>query len=274
MRTMILALVATTTACTTDDIIDPIDTETGVDTSAEETASEETATEHTGDTAAPEQIALIGDWIDNWGTDTVITEDAFIFPWSTQAIHSFDNDAQTALAVDASGEAEVWYRYDWTIEDDALWFCTAVYDGTSAEDAAGRPDSTRDAYDVDGCSGFAFSQLLEPIAIRGSWNLPESIGLEITKTTWTASSVSGSIAAFHNDDMYTVVNYSPDFTVTDQHIRYDWAESGGQMYLCETSTMPGTLAEAEALARPDDSAPTTAGCEPLGWRLMQPVAAD
>ncbi len=276
MRTMILALVGLTTACTTDTDTDAIETDTGVDTSTEETGSEETGSEETGteDTAPPAELALIGDWIDDWGTDVVITADAVIFPWATQTIHSFDNEAESLLAVDASGETDVWYRYDWTMQDGTFWFCTAVFDGTSAEDAAGRADSDRAAYDADGCGGFAFSQLLEPVAIRGSWTLPEDISLEVTKTTWTASEISGSIAAWSNDEQYVVVNYSTDFMITDQHIRRDWVVVDDETYLCETSVEPGTLAEAEALSRPDHSGPSTGGCHDNPWTLMSPTTHD
>lgn len=141
-------------------------TGTGTDTS---TTDGETTV---GGTTDANGLEIAGQWLEEFspgmGITHVIDEERWDqlsdFGDALFLIDSYDNAARTVVAQgDATNEfnPELWSRFDWTWDGDALYYCTAVFDAASAADALAAPAS--DAGDLAaGCSGFPWS-LLQPI---------------------------------------------------------------------------------------------------------------
>ena len=76
-------------------------------------------------------------------------------------IELYDDEARWVIALgDETNEffPGLYNKFDWHWEGDALYYCTAVYDAASAEEAMAAPDA--DPGDlITGCGGFPWSAL-------------------------------------------------------------------------------------------------------------------
>lgn len=145
------------------------DTDTGASTGPGGTTDDETTVGGTTDASG---LEIAGQWLEEFspgmGITHVIDEERWDqlseFGDALFLIDSYDNAARNVVAQgDPANEfnPELWSRFDWTWDGDALYYCTAVFDAASAADALAAPAS--DAGDLAaGCSGFAWS-LLQPI---------------------------------------------------------------------------------------------------------------
>ncbi len=110
-------------------------------------------------------VAIIGDWLDDWGFDHAIRQDSWTMDpngtpsvvWFTQ----YDNDAGWIVGqndgVD-SWNPDLWSRYDYILEADSVRFCQITFD--AADEATALADESADREDMDaGCAGFAWSLL-------------------------------------------------------------------------------------------------------------------
>jgi hypothetical protein len=112
----------------------------------------------------------VGEWFEEFSPGMGITHVIDANRWDQLAdfgdaifhIDGYDNDAGYVLAQgDATNEffPERWSRFDWTWDGTDLYYCTAVYDAATVEDALMVPLS--DSSDLElGCGGFPWSPLV------------------------------------------------------------------------------------------------------------------
>lgn len=152
---MALAALAST-ACGGDD-----DPERAADAAAAADAGADAA-----ERPLPEAIAIVGDYVDDFGGAHQITatewrqgegDAASVF-----ALREVDNEARFALAengADNEFSPGLWSRFDWAESGGALYFCQSAFDAATLD--AARAATPGDAADLAGagCGGFPWSAL-------------------------------------------------------------------------------------------------------------------
>ena len=127
----------------------------------EDTAmSEDTAVVDTSDTT--DALEFIGSYTDSWGGTLEVTADSITDGYGNAFhISTFDNDGNWLVAQnDAANEyfPELWSLFDWTLDGEQLYYCQAVYDAATADDAQSAAHA--DSSDLEsGCGGFGWTGL-------------------------------------------------------------------------------------------------------------------
>jgi hypothetical protein len=145
------------------------DTGTGTETGTTGTSDGSTASESSTGAGA---LEIAGEWLEEFAPGMGVTHTIDEMQWDQTAdfgssvfhIDSYDNEARYVVAQgDEANEffPGLWSRFDWTWDGDALYYCTAVYDADTVEDALAAPASEPGDLEM-GCGGFPWS-LLMPI---------------------------------------------------------------------------------------------------------------
>lgn len=141
------------------------DTTSGDSTDGDTTAADESSGDSTGD----DGIAIAGVYEEDFGAGEVavhtITDETWLqessFGDTLYHLDSWDNDARWAVAQgDETNDFApgLYAKFTWLWESETLYYCTAVFDAASAEDAEAAPGG--DESDLEtGCSGFPWSRL-------------------------------------------------------------------------------------------------------------------
>lgn len=116
-----------------------------------------------GGADAGAEIALVGEYEDDFGSDHVITASSWTIGTSVFHISAFDNEAGWAVARNDQGNEWspcLWSRFDWVETDSKLYLCQTAFDAESEEAAleADAPDASKPTQ--TGCSGFPWSELI------------------------------------------------------------------------------------------------------------------
>lgn len=215
------------------------------------------------DTLTSAPIALAGAWDDDFGGTRDISSYAW-FDFGTFELLSFDNDAGTALARNASDTffPGRYSRFDWTWVGDVPWYCQSAYDATTpaAALAAPSPDSTNPA--VGGCGGFSWTRLLPAeLALTGFWSDAFGGTYDIDSTTWVDAFGVWHITRFSNARSFVVAqNDAANPFFAGLWSRFDWAEVGADVYYCQTAYNAPTEAAAAYATPADATDPETGGC--------------
>lgn len=138
-------------------------------TGSTSTADGGTASESTTGAAG---LEIAGQWLEEFAPGMGITHVIDETRWDQLAdfgdaifhVASYDDEARVVVAQgDGANEFSpgLWSRFDWTWDGDALYYCTAVYDAATAEDALAAPASEPSDL-ATGCGGFPWS-LLVPV---------------------------------------------------------------------------------------------------------------
>lgn len=136
------------------------------DTGAPDTDATDTDTDADTDTDDPDGFALVGSYVDTWGTQHTITEELWTqtFPnGDGERYHlvGHDNGERWAIArndADNPWNADKYSRFDWVVDGGDLWYCQSVFDAETADDA--RNATPADPGDRDGgCGGFTWTAL-------------------------------------------------------------------------------------------------------------------
>lgn len=137
-------------------------------------ATEDVTPDAVPDTDATEEpwplddIAIAGEYVDNFGGAHVVTTTTWTQGQGEGAsLFTFEgvwNDDEVAVAQNAPTNAfspGLYSRFDWFQDGEDLWFCQTAYDAATAQLAF---DATpADVTDLGaGCGGFGWSQLLIP----------------------------------------------------------------------------------------------------------------
>lgn len=145
------------------------DPDTGSDTGATSTGTTDGGTTSDTTTGAA-GLEIAGQWLEEFAPGMGITHVIDETRWDQLAdfgdavfhVDSYDNEARVVVAQgDAANEfyAGLYSRFDWTWDGDALYYCTAVYDAETAEDALAAPASEPTDLEM-GCGGFPWSPLV------------------------------------------------------------------------------------------------------------------
>ena len=130
------------------------DSETGDD------SGETGDTGETGETGDEMSLALVGDYTDEYGDNHTITADQWENAAGGFAITQWSNEEQWLVAQNAATNMyfpDMWSRFDWAWDGEQLYYCQAVYDGATVDDALA---GSADAADLmAGCGGFAWTKL-------------------------------------------------------------------------------------------------------------------
>jgi hypothetical protein len=209
---------------------------------------------------------ISGDWADNWGTLHSI--DSFTWAQSgegwtaTYEIGTVNDEDSylTALNGEDTYYPGSWSRFDWTYSADGdRYYCQIASDMTTELEASGAIDADADDLEA-GCGGFGWSQLMEPLDIRGLWILEEtsSVILELSETEVNllegASEpphISYDVLSYDNAAATMILQLNDEDTAEatsfelGSFFNVAW-QSGddGSIWLCEVSIAVETLAEA------------------------------
>ncbi|MEE2750112.1 MAG: hypothetical protein VX519_01675 [Myxococcota bacterium] len=236
----------------------------------------------TADTGEPEpaDLALYGDWDDNYGANHIINNQTWETGASVFHLAQYDNEAQFAIAHnDISNEwnADLWSRFDWHVDaQDRSWFCLTAYDAADEETA--RSTEAADATDPSsaGCGGFSWTELRTSLPIGGVHTDNWGSAHTINAFSWTTSSGTDS-SVFHIsqssiENQYAIAEndaanpYNPG-----AWSRFDWSvDADGVTWFCQTTY--DAADEATALATPaaDASDPADSGCGGYSWSQFIP----
>ena len=144
-------------------------TGTGTDTGTSGTSDDSTASDSSTGAGA---LEIAGEWLEEFAPGMGVTHSIDEMQWDQTAdfgssvfhVDAYDNEARYVVAQgDEANEffPGLWSRFDWTWDGDDLYYCTAVYDADTAEDALAAPASEPGDLEM-GCGGFPWS-LLTPI---------------------------------------------------------------------------------------------------------------
>lgn len=121
------------------------------------TESTDETTETETDTTGTEGLEIVGEYVDEWGSEHTITDEQ----WQQDAllfhVLSYDNETDSLIAEnDANNEwsAGLFSRFDWAWDGDSLYYCQTVYDAETAEDAEAAEPA--DAGNLEGGCGEGF----------------------------------------------------------------------------------------------------------------------
>jgi hypothetical protein len=142
---------------------DPTDTDP---TDTDPTDTDPTDTDPTDTDPSDIELSIQGEYVDNYGTDHMITQSTWVSGSSMFAITYVSNEDQMLVAQNDSGNGyypDLWSRFDWTENEDGLWYCQTAY-GAESEEAAMNTEAA-DASDPanSGCSGFSWSKLEDTV---------------------------------------------------------------------------------------------------------------
>jgi len=218
-------------------------------------------------------IEVEGTWATPWG-DEVITADQ----WQTATIITFDNDTNTAITqmpADDEFNPNAYSKLRWTeAVDGAFHYCTVAFGQATELDAEAAAD-TSDATDLDGegCGGFAWTSMREPLLIAGDWS--SEFGDEsISSQAWDSGFSVTAVSDWRNADQWVITQNAADAEFGPSTFNsVFWADgANGVIYHCTGSFGHETFAAARAAigTRPDASQPEESGCGDFAWTKLEP----
>jgi hypothetical protein len=165
---ILLPTLALSVACGDKDVEDTApegdtDTDTDTDTDADGDADADADADTDADT---DPIEIVGEYDDSWGMGHVITENDWTMSGfgddSLFHFDSWDNEANQVVAVNDEANSYnpgLFSRMDWTEHQGELWYCQAVFDAETVQDAWQVPASDPADPSASGCGGYSWSQL-------------------------------------------------------------------------------------------------------------------
>ena len=217
-------------------------------------------------------LEIRGEYGDSWGGEHTITQTAWVSGSSSYAISQFDNEQQFIIAQNGEDNAynpSLWSRFDWAKVDGKLWYCQTAYSAESEE--AALATAAADATDPSegGCGGFSWTQLVDALEIRGSFD--DSWGGEhtITQTTWVTGGSSFAISQFDNDEQFIIAQNGEDNAYNPGlWSRFDWASVDGALWYCQTAYAAESEEAALATEAADATNPSDGGCGGFSWTQL------
>jgi len=159
----------TTAGSSSGDITDPDSGSTAAASSSEGGSTDDTSADESSTGVAGLEIE--GSWFEDFGGGSGIDHEIDELSWmqssrfgiSLYHVESYDNEGRWLVAQGDIGNEffpELYNKFNWFWDGDELYYCTAVFDAATAEDAEASPDA--DPGDLAaGCGGFSWS-LLQP----------------------------------------------------------------------------------------------------------------
>ena len=209
-------------------------------------------------------IEIGGNWADNYGGTPSVSHAA----WGTQTVVEFDNAANSAVTQNASDDMwnpSKFNKVVWTeMRDGTFFYCTVDFGKDTAAEAEA---STNTADDTDpgnsGCGGmFAWTQMLPPIEIMGTWTSNFGSTERITVDRFIGYSTQ-AIIDFDNTMNFMVTQSPPDDAFTpDKFSKTVWTDlENDSFFYCTVAFGLDTAEQAKTSTQTADASnPETSGC--------------
>jgi len=221
-----------------------------------------------------EEIAAKGAWDDNYGTTTTVTADK----WGTATIVEFNNEeawAVVQLPEDDEFNPKKFSVYVWEHKDEmsGWWFCTASFGKDTAEDAkkAAVDMANTDDPAKGGCGDFPWTEMREPIEIKGSYTDNYDGKPEVGTFKWDTAAVIDS----DNNENWAIVQLPKDDEFNPEKFsKYVWTEPGedGTFFVCTVDFGKDSYDDAfNTDKKADDSDPAKSGCGDYAWTEFTPA---
>jgi hypothetical protein len=216
----------------------------------------------------PSKIEVAGEWDDNYGGSTTITNTA----WGSAAITKYSNAARFAITqnpANAEFSPGKFNKNVWTaLTNGTFYFCTVDFGKDTAAEAE-NTTKTADANDLNGagCGGFAWTKMVvaaPKIAIIGTWDDTWGSSTTITKDKWGST----KIAKFDNAKRYAITQNPADAMWSpNKFSKYVWtAPQGNSFYYCTVEFDQDTAEAAENTAKTaDENDLNGKGCGGFSW---------
>ena len=268
-----LSLIIALSACG-DDVA--TDTTQGGDTSAQTTegegSGETTEGEGSGETTEGEGLELIGQWDDNYGGTSEVSEGA----WGADTIVSYSNADNWAIiqtSAEAAWNPGTFSKVVWTEPTDGAFFvCTVDYALESLEEAEGSEMSADDADPLaGGCGDFPWTEMRAPLEIKGDWHTSYDENVTLTTFVWRSTE---TLIRHHNEDNWAISRVADDAEwnpgTFSKHV---WTEvEEGTFWLCTVGFGFESVEEAIAdTTEADATNPAESGCGAFGWTQYMPI---
>jgi hypothetical protein len=117
---------------------------------------------------------------------------------------------------------------------------------------------------------------VDPLAIAGSYTDEWGTTHLISDTEWSQQYYGYDpsvfqIASYDNAEYFIVAQNDPlDPFNPSLWSRFDWSETGGALYYCQSTFDAATEQDALATPRADDSDPSAGGCGGFPWTNLTP----
>ena len=245
---------------------DPTDTEP---TDTDPTDTDPTDTDPADADPIGAELSIQGEYVDNYGADHEISNELWVSGSSMFAITYLSNEEQMLVAQndsDNAWSADLWSRFDWTENEDGLWYCQTAY-GAESEEAAMNTEAP-DAADpaMGGCGSFSWSKLDEALSIRGEFVDNYGSDHTISQSTWVSGSSMFAITYLSNEDQMLVAqNDSDNAWSADLWSRFDWTENEDGLWYCQTAYGAESEEAAMNTEAPDAADPANGGCGSFSW---------
>lgn len=222
-------------------------------------------------------LELIGVWASNFGTEEVVTEDAF----NGSSVVEFDNALNVLITQNASDSTfgpNLFNKIEWIDEkDDRSYYCFADFGLATLEEAQNSP-MTADPTDPDngGCGMFPWTRIRRAIVLRGSYTTNFD-GMEtVTATVWDQGfGPPARLVDWSDDEGWVITQNDPDAEFNpDLYNRIEFipGPTTGSYYYCTVDFGLATAQDALASTMTaDPSDPENTGCGgAFGWTRIDP----
>ena len=218
-----------------------------------------------------------GEFVDNWDTEHAIAQDVWMLGESKFHIAIINNEGSFLIAQNDEDNAwnpALWSRFDWTHNEDGLWYCQTTYDAESEEAALAvtAADPTNPA--TAGCGSFGWTRLDTALSIRGAY--VDNWGTEhaISQTTWLNGESTFIIDFIDHEQGFLIAQngeanaYNPGLWS-----RFDWTRNDEGLWYCQ-SAYDADSAEEALTASADATDPAVSGCGSFSWTKLEEPASN
>lgn len=234
------------------------------------TTDDSGTTDDTGNPPPPD-LALIGRWVDDYGSLHDISNADWISGTYRWHILSFSNENSYLIAENAPENTyfpNLFSRFDWYSDGADIYYCQTAYNAASQADAEATPAAN--ASDLSsGCGGFPWTHMIPALDIRGNWLDNYGGTHEISEKAWFSGDSIWNISQYSNFDRYIIAqNAATNTYYPNLWSRFDWAWDGQSYYYCQTGYDKASEADALALTAPNGG-DLVAGCNGFAWTQLQ-----
>lgn len=160
-------------------------------------------------------------------------------------------------------------RFDWTLQNDTLYYCQTTFDSQSpsAAEAADLSDDSNPATSGCGTSNFSWTTLSSAaMPISGEYTDQFSGSYEVGYLTWETFGSLFHVLQINLEEGYLIaLNDKHNSYFPNLFSRFDWVQVEDQQYYCQSSYDAATASEASANAVVDSSDPSNSGCGASGF---------
>ena len=215
-----------------------------------------------------ENLSMIGEWEDNYGTSYTITQTDIQDSWgSSFSITEYNNAENWLIAQNGASNPynpNLWSKFEWFV-DTEIYYCQSAYDAPDADTAHAIASDTNDKQ--TGCNGFPWSILREKISILGNYNDNYETAHQINSFVWTFGSDRFLLSTLNNlDGWVTAKNDSENAYNPDLWSKFEWFQDADTLYYCQSAYNKDS--EEIAMSVFAERTDTETGCGGFSWSIL------